>query len=353
MQALIVDDNATNIALLQCLIAKIDHCQSIGFTDPSEALQRLPELDFDIALVDFVMPKVDGLELVRAIRALPRHAHVPIVMITTAEDRDVRIETLTAGANDFLAKPIDPVELRARVVNLLALRKAQQKLEQRAGFLEVEIDKALKVLVEREEEIVWRLSRATEGRDPETGGHIRRMGLTCRILAEELGLDADICRAIPVAAQMHDIGKVGIPDNILFKPGPLTPEERAVMQTHAMLGEEILSGSDALLVRIGAEIAGSHHEHWNGKGYPRGLAGEAIPIPGRIAAVADVFDALISERPYKRAWTLEAARDYVVSERGRQFDPACVDAFLRRYDEIVNLEAPASATPRAARPTAA
>ena len=349
MQALIVDDNATNIALLQCLIAKIDHCQSIGFTDPSEVLKRLPELDFDIALVDFVMPKVDGLELVKAIRALPRHANVPIVMITTAEDRDVRIETLTAGANDFLAKPIDPVELRARVVNLLA----QQTLEQRADFLEVEVDKALKVLVEREEEIVWRLSRATEGRDPETGGHIRRMGLTCRILAEELGLDAEICRAIPVAAQMHDIGKVGIPDNILFKPGPLTQEERAIMQTHAMVGEEILSGSDALLVRIGAEIAGSHHEHWNGKGYPRGLAGEAIPMPGRIAAVADVFDALVSERPYKRAWTLEAARDYVVSERGRQFDPACVDAFLRRYDEIAGVDAAASATLHAARPTAA
>ncbi|MDR3493303.1 MAG: response regulator [Ancalomicrobiaceae bacterium] len=353
MQALIVDDNATNVALLQCLIARIDNCQSIGFTDAVEALNRLPELDFDIALVDFVMPEVDGLQLVKAIRAIPRHAHVPIVMITTAEARDVRIETLTAGANDFLAKPIDPVDLRARVVNLLALRKAQQALEQRAVHLQVEVDKALRVLVAREEEIVWRLSRATEGRDPETGGHIRRMGLTCRILAEELGLGPETCRAIPVAAQMHDIGKVGIPDYILFKPGPLTPDERVIMQTHAALGEEILSGSDALLVRIGAEIAGSHHEHWNGRGYPRGLAGEAIPITGRIAAVADVFDALISDRPYKRAWTLEAARDHVVSERGRQFDPACVDAFLRRFDDIVGRDTDFAGPERMGRPTAA
>ena len=351
MQALIVDDNPTNVALLQRLVAKIDGCGAICFTDSVEAADALPNLDFDIALVDYVMPDVDGVQFIRRLRACPKHEMVPIIMVTTAEERAVRIEAIEAGANEFLAKPVDPVEFKARVRNLLALRQAQRALADRAVLLQDEVNRAMRNLAKREEEIVWRLSRATEGRDADTGSHIHRMSNICRLLAETLGLAPDMCHLIQVAAQMHDVGKVGIPDQILFKPGPLTPEERQVMQLHTTIGEEILAGSESQLIRLAAEIAATHHEHWNGKGYPRGLAGEAIPQVGRIAAVADVFDALVSVRPYKKAWPIDEARAFIEAQKGEQFDPRCVDAFLTRFAEIrtIGLEAQAESyvVPRA------
>jgi len=341
MKALVVDDNATNVMFLKRLVERIDGCEVLAFTDPLHVRDRLHLLEFDIALVDFVMPGLNGLGLVKAIRSHARHRLVPVVMVTAAEERAVRIDCIEAGVNDFLLKPIDPVELKARVRNLFALHRAQQALAERGDELQNEVDRALKTLVSREEEIVWRLSRATEGRDFETGNHIVRMASICRILSEDLGYGRDFCRSIQVAAQMHDIGKVGIPDQILFKPGPLTPEERTIMQTHTTIGEEILAGSEAPLIRIGAEIAATHHERWDGGGYPRGLTGIDIPITGRIAAVADVFDALVSERPYKKPWTVTEARDLILSERGKHFDADCVDAFNRRFNDIalIGLEA--------------
>lgn len=351
MKALIVDDNSTNVLFVKRLVEKIDNCEALGFTDPLLVAAQLHQLDFDIALVDYVMPGLDGLGLVRAIRSHERHRLLPIVMITAEEERAVRIHCIEEGVNDFLLKPIDPVEFKARVRNLLALHQAQQALAVRGDELQLEVDRALTTLVRREEEIVWRLSRATEGRDFETGNHIMRMATVCRILSEELGQSKDFCRSIQVAAQMHDIGKVGIPDYILFKPGPLTPEERVIMQSHTTIGEEILAGSDAPLIRMGAEIAASHHEHWNGGGYPRRLSRTDIPITGRIAAVADVFDALVSTRPYKKPWTVTAARDFIFSQRGEQFDPTCVDAFMRRFDEIAVIGAEAQADHEAVRPS--
>jgi putative two-component system response regulator len=334
MRALIVDDNKTNVRLLQGLIEKIDGCEAIAFTDPLQVRTELPELAFDIALVDHVMPGLDGVQLVSEIRSHARHALVPLVMITAEDERAVRIHCIEAGVNDFLLKPIDPVEFKARVRNLLALHRAQQALAERGDELQIKVDRALKTLVSREEEIVWRLSRATEGRDFETGNHIMPMASICRILAEGLGQPRDFCRSIQVAAQMHDIGKVGIPDQILFKPGPLTTAERAIMQTHTTIGEEILAGSESLLIRIGAEIAGTHHERWDGAGYPRQLAGRDIPLTGRSSAVADVFDALVSARPYKRPWSIDAARDFIVQGRDLQIDATCVDVFIQRFDEI-------------------
>ena len=335
MKALIVDDNPTNVSLMQKLITRIDGCEAICFTDPVAAASALAELDFDLALVDYVMPDMDGVQFIQAVRALPRHAHVPIVMITTAEERAVRIEAIEAGANDFLSKPVDPVELKARVRNLLALRQAQRALADRAGVLQAEVNRAMRDLARREEEIVWRLSRATEGRDADTGSHIQRMSTICRLIAETLELPEETCHLIQVAAQMHDVGKVGIPDHILFKPGPLTPEERRVMQLHTTIGEEVLAGSESSLIQLAAKIAATHHEHWNGQGYPRGLIGEEIPLVGRIAAVADVFDALVSQRPYKKPWSIEDARGFIEQQRGKHFDPLCVDAFLKRFDEVV------------------
>lgn len=282
-----------------------------------------------------MMPGIDGVEFIRRLRDMARHATVPVVMVTTADERDVCLEALRAGATDFLTKPLEPVEFKVRLRNLLDLRRAQKVLEQRAAQLDAEVAAKTRELMEREREIIWRLSKATERRDNDTGEHISRMSRICGILARELGLSKETVDLVEIASQMHDVGKVGIPDDILFKPGPLTAEERRVMETHTQLGWNILEGSQSKLLRMAADIAVSHHEKWDGTGYPKGLSGEAIPLAGRITALADVFDALMSVRPYKPAWPLDKARALIEENSGRHFDPRIVAAFFARFDEIV------------------
>ena len=331
---LIVDDNETNLALERRLVERIDDCEAVALSDPRAALALTGERVFDLVLVDYMMPDIDGIAFIRSLRQTRGHEHVPVVMVTTNDERAVCLDALVAGATDFLIKPVDPIEFRVRLRNLLELRAAQNALAARAVALDREVAEKTRAVVAREREIVWRLSRATERRDTDTGDHIARMSRICRLIAEELFLPEEDCRLIELASQMHDVGKVGIPDEILFKPGPLTPEERAVMETHTKLGWDILAGSPSRLLQMAAEIAVSHHEKWDGSGYPERLAGEAIPLVGRITAVADVFDALMSDRPYKRAWPLEKARALIEEGRGRHFDPICVDAFFRRWTEV-------------------
>lgn len=223
----------------------------------------------------------------------------------------------------------------AQQAELTTVEGVQGILAELAETLDAQVAEQTRHLLEREREIVWRLSRATERRDNDTGAHILRMGRISGLIAEALGMPEAECRMIEIAAQMHDVGKVGIPDDILFKPGRLTPEERVVMETHAQLGWDILSGSDSPLVELAAEIAVSHHEKWDGTGYPRRLAGEAIPIGGRICALADVFDALMSVRPYKRAWSLDDTIAFIDENTGSHFDPTCVAAFKSRLDDIL------------------
>jgi response regulator RpfG family c-di-GMP phosphodiesterase len=332
---LMVDDNMTNLVLIRRLVERIEGCEALAFNDPVAALGVLATQDVDIVLVDYMMPEIDGVAFIRRLRAMPRHLHVPVVMVTTADERAVCLEALEAGATDFLTKPLDPMEFKVRMRNLLALSGAQRTLQERAAMLDGQVASKTRELQEREREIIWRLSKATERRDTDTGDHIARMSRICRLIAEELALPAEECRLIEIAAQMHDVGKVGIPDEILFKPGPLTPEERRIMETHADLGWSILEGSESRLLQIAADIAATHHEKWDGTGYPKGLAGEAIPLAGRITALADVFDALMSVRPYKAAWPLEKARALIENNVGKHFDPCCVAAFFRRFDEIV------------------
>ena len=332
---LMVDDNMTNLVLVRHLVTRMEGCEALAFTDPGAALAALADTEVDIVLVDYRMPEIDGIEFIRRMRAMPRHEHVPIVMVTTVDERDVTIEALEAGATDFLTKPLEPIEFKVRMRNLLALRGAQKRLAERAARLDAEVAEKTRDLIEREREIIWRLSKATERRDTDTGDHIARMSRICGIVAEELGLPEEECRLVEIASQMHDVGKVGIPDEILFKPGPLSAEERRVMETHATLGWNILEGSKSRLLQMAADIAVSHHERWDGRGYPRGLAGEAIPLAGRITALSDVFDALMSVRPYKPAWPLEKARALIEENTGKHFDPACVEAFFARWDEIV------------------
>ncbi|WP_339085605.1 HD domain-containing phosphohydrolase [Hyphomicrobium sp. ghe19] len=336
MNILIVDDSRANLAFMSDFVRAVG-ATPLTYADPARALADAPNLDVDLFLVDYNMPQMDGLEVIAALRNALWSAGIPIVMITASEETPVRHRALELGATDFLQRPFDHIDAKSRLRNLLKLREAQKKLKDRAAWLAAEVESATQLIVKREEEIILRLARAAEFRDNDTGAHILRMARYSFIIAKSLGLDSELCRIIYRAAPMHDVGKIGVSDAVLLKPAALSAEERALMEKHTLFGEEILAGSGSRLIQVASEIAGSHHERWDGCGYPRGLKGAEIPIVGRIAAVADVFDALTSERPYKRAWSLEEARAAIVKGSSSQFDPDCVDAFVRRWDAIVEV----------------
>ncbi|MCG5244021.1 HD-GYP domain-containing protein [Azospirillum doebereinerae] len=337
MNILIVDDNQTNVMLLKHLVMRLGDCRPATFLASPEALAWADENQADIVLVDNMMPDLDGAEFIRRFRKRAGNQDVPIVMITTADAKDIRLQALDAGATDFLGKPVDPAEFTARLRNLLSLRRHQNEARDRAVWLTGTVEQATRDVVAREEELILRLSRAAEFRDPETGNHIRRMAHYSRLIAEGLGLAPEEVTHIHRAAPMHDIGKIGVPDHILCKPGRLDPDEMAIMHGHPRIGWEILKNSDSALIAMGADIALTHHEKWDGTGYPDRLAGTAIPLPGRIVAVADVFDALISVRPYKLAWSVERARSLLAEQAGRHFDPACVDAMFAVWDRVLEI----------------
>jgi len=335
MNILIVDDHPTNVSLLSLLIKKIDQAVPIEFTDSRKALEWCRENNPDLVLVDYMMPEMDGLQFIHEFRAIRDKSTIPIIMITADTERNVRHLALQEGATDFLNKPVDKVELTARVQNMLALRKSQLQLTNRANWLAEEVRKATAELVTREREVIYRLSRAAEYRDPETGAHILRMAHYSRHIASNLGLSESEQDLLLAAAPMHDVGKMGIPDHILLKPGRLDPEEAVIMRKHAEFGARILEGSNSILLQTASMIALTHHEKFDGSGYPNGLKGEEIPLFGRIVAVADVFDALTSERPYKKAWSLSGAQDFLRENSGHHFDPLCVDAFFAKWENVL------------------
>lgn len=328
MNVVIVDDTQINVTLMQALVNRIDGCKPVCFTDSAAGLAWCLTNQPDLVIVDYMMPAPDGIEFIQRLRAEPGKAELPILMVTADHEKEVRYRALETGANDFLTKPVDRIEFTSRVKNMLAIRKSHLALTDRAAWLAEEVGKATAEIREREREAVFRLARAAEFRDPETGAHIQRMAHYSKLIAAQLGLDQAQQDLILEAAPMHDVGKLGTPDMILLKPGKLTPEEFAVMKQHAAIGWEILKGSAAPTLQVAAEIAHTHHEKYDGSGYPRGLAGEQIPLFGRIVAIADVFDALTSARPYKPAWELDKAWGFIAESRGTHFDPACTDAFL-------------------------
>jgi len=338
MRVLIVDDSTANLMLMAKIVKGLGH-EVATFKDPLLALADAIANPADLVVSDFVMPVMNGLELVGRLRAAADYEDVPMVMISGTDDSAIRYQALDLGVTDFLRKPIDVVEVKARLRNLLKLREMQTSLRQRVDRVDHLAPHATAALSSREEEVILRLSRAAEYRDSDTGDHIVRMARYCRIIGEGLGLDAGKCETLFLAAPMHDIGKIAVSDAILLKPGKLTSEERAVMEMHTLHGFQILSGSGSELIRQAAEIAVSHHERWDGTGYPARVQGEKIPQFGRIAAVADVFDALTSERPYKSAWSTQEALAYMTACAGQHFDPACVQAFTERFDDVLAVKA--------------
>ena len=334
---LIIDDSDINLTLIKALVLKLGECNPVLFDKPLAALEWCRSNEPDLVIVDYMMPDMDGLKFIAAFRALHGRNEIPVLMITANDQRDVRYEALLGGANDYLTKPIDRVEFGARVRNMLSLRIGQKFLADRAAHLAELVDARTSESREREKELIFRMSRAAEFRDPETGAHIQRMAHYSQVIAHGLDLGPAMEKLVLEAAPMHDVGKIGIPDYILLKPGKLTPEEFEVMKGHARLGHELLKDSGSEILRAGAEVALSHHEKYDGSGYPKGLKGTQIPQLGRIVAVADVFDALTSERPYKRAWTLDDACRFLEDGRGKHFDPLCVEAFLAGWEDVLEI----------------
>ncbi len=336
-KVLIIDDSEINLTLLKHLVLRLGNCEPLLFPQPKDALAWCQDQVPDLVIVDYMMPDMDGLQFITAFRALEGLADIPVLMITANDQKDVRYQALVGGANDFLNKPVDRTEFDARARNMLALRQGQKFLADRALHLQSLVEQQTERILQQEQELIYRLSRAAEFRDPETGAHIQRMAHYSTLIAAQMGMSEADQHLLLQAAPMHDVGKIGIPDYILLKPGRLSPEEFEVMKGHARLGYELLHGSASPILQTGAEIARAHHEKFDGSGYPGHLAGEDIPLMGRIVAVADVFDALTSERPYKRAWSLEDARKHLEDNSGTHFDPACVAAFLATWEQAMEI----------------
>ena len=334
----IVDDDPVSKEVLTAIVQDLGEGLNVqSFDNPLDALKWICSNKVNLIITDYHMPHKNGVEFIKAIKQNPACQNTPIMMITGDSEKSIRYEALDAGAVAFLTRPVDHIECKTSCRNLLQLNEQQEIIEQRAEWLARKVNQATRDIVEREKETLLRLSRAGEYRDQETGNHVIRMAKYARLIAEKLGLDREHCLDIEYAAPMHDIGKIGIPDHILLKPGLFNDEERAFMQNHSRIGFDILSNSRSKYIRLGAVIALYHHEKFDGSGYPEGLSGESIPLEARIVAVADVYDALTSERPYKKPWTHEATIELIASESGKHFDPKCVDAFLDSIDEVLEI----------------
>lgn len=347
---MVVDDVELNIKLARAHLSTVGYKHFITETDSTKALSLLYQDPPDLLLLDIMMPQVSGLDILEAIRADPNFSHLPILILTAATDRELKIKALELGATDFLTKPLDAQDLIPRVRNALLIKSHQDQLEQKVQLRTLELQHS-------QQEVVLCLARAAEYRDNETGRHVLRVSRYVAIIAREFGLDQEATALMALASTLHDMGKVGVSDSILLKPDKLTDDEFSEMKKHsqygsnicshtvdssdsqdnlhASLGARLLEGCTSPLLKMASSIALTHHERWDGAGYPNGLKGEEIPLEGRITAVADVFDALSSKRPYKEAFPLEKCVSILKEGRDQHFDAQLVDLFLGCLDEVV------------------
>ena len=340
---LIVDDEAPNRLVLEGMLVSQGYAVALA-RDGREALQMVEQRAPDVVLLDVMMPDMDGFEVLTRLRAREESLHLPVVMVTALSASEHRVRALDIGADDFLTKPVDMAELRARVRSLVQVKAFHDHMRHDREELEAQVKErthmlhqAMLDLKAASLETVLRLARAAEYKDDDTGEHVLRMSRFAAAVATRMGLDEDEVEQLLQAAPMHDVGKIGIPDRVLMKPGRLTPDEWQLMRRHCKFGQQILADSKAPVIQLAEIIALNHHEKWDGGGYPRGLAGTDIPLPARIVAAADVFDALMSARPYKVAFDLDRSLSIMREGRGTHFDPEVLDAFMAALDEILDI----------------
>jgi len=343
MRLLIIDDNLANVEVLEQLLEQAGYTHLNSTTLPETAVSLCEVWEPDLILLDLHMPRVSGYELLSAIRHLIREpVNVPVLVVTADVTSDARHRALSMGARDFISKPIDQTELLLRVRNLLQNRQLQQQLKDRNAALESAVAERTQDLEHARLECLRVLAALGEYHDDDTQQHTERVGSSAALIAQAMQQPREFVDAIQQAAPLHDIGKIGIPRSILLKRDRLTGDERETMMRHVPIGAQILALARSPVLCLAEEIARCHHENWDGTGYPSGLSGTAIPISGRITAVADVFDALTHERPYKPAWDVGRALTEIKQQAGRKFDPDVVKAFLTVASEIACADSPQS-----------
>lgn len=335
---LIVDDDPKNVAVIQQVMEMAGYVNIHFTSDPREVCGLYQKIWPDLLLLDLNMPYMDGFQVMEELKKIEQRDYIPILVLTAQTDRESRLKALKAGAKDFLLKPFDLVEVIHRIQNILEVRLLHNKLRNQNFSLEEKVLERTKELYRTQLSVVQRLGRAAEYRDNETGNHVLRMSKIAAMLAKHMGFDEEQCELILNAAPMHDVGKIGIPDGILLKPGKHDAEEWSVMQTHAEIGYKILADDPSDLMQLAAKIALQHHEKWDGSGYPNGLSGEEISLEARITTISDVFDALTSERPYKKAWSVEDAMQYINAQKGISLDPKVVEKFNEHLPEVLNIK---------------
>lgn len=335
---LIVDDNPTNVTVLEAILKKEGYGDVTSTTDARTVLPLYLSEGFDLILLDIQMPHMSGIEVMQALSERIKDDYLPILVLTAQTDVETHRSALSVGAKDFLTKPFQRWEVVLRIRNLLETRIYYKGQRHRADELEEKVRERTEEIRRTQLEIIRRLGRAGEYRDNETGAHVVRMSRMSQMLARAAGLDERRAELVLFASPMHDVGKIGIPDKILLKNGKFDEEEWQIMKKHVEIGADIIGDHESELLRLAALIAQTHHEKWDGSGYPAGLKGEEIPLESRIVAICDVFDALTSARPYKTAWPEEKAKDFIVAGAGGHFDPELVQVFLRILPDIVRLK---------------
>ena len=337
---LIVDDEPANVKLLEKVLQRKGYQNIQSTSDPRDVEALCNKTDFDAFLLDIRMPHLDGYAIMEQLSSRFKNDYLPVLVLTAQTDMETRLKALKAGAKDFLTKPFDQLEALTRIHNLLEVRLMHQQIRDQNKILEEKVRLKTHELYVTRQEVIQRLGLAAEYRDNETGNHIIRMSQYARFIALAYGLSAEEAETIMNAAPMHDIGKLGIPDSILLKPGKLDAAEWEVMQTHVQIGANILSSdTPSNLMKTAHEMALHHHEKWDGSGYPNALKNTQISIAGRICALADVFDALVSERPYKKAWEVDTAIEWIESQSGKHFDPQLTSLIRQVMPEILPIKA--------------
>ncbi len=341
---LIVDDSEPNRLVLQDNVLTLGHRPLLA-ENGVEALAMIQEKRPDLVLLDVMMPQMDGYQVLERLKSDASLRHIPVIMISAVSDMESLVKCIQQGAIDYLVKPFNPTLLKTRINAGLANKqlhdqqeKYRKKIEEYNTQLEEKVRERTRELEETRLEVVHRLGRAAEYRDNETSMHIHRMSNYCARIGKELGVSEKECKLLLLASPMHDIGKIGIPDGILLKSGPLTDEEWQIMKAHPAIGGDILAGGKSLLIKMAEIIARTHHEKWDGSGYPIGLKHDQIPLVGRIAAICDVFDALTSKRPYKKAFPLEKSMQYIEEQSGKHFDPALVEIFIKVLPDLLEIK---------------